>query len=356
MNIYTTWKHLGGVGYHRLYQPLKRIQLENEDITIKVVESYTPEWIEETDVLIFNRTLGPYTAKILRAMRKLHKPVIVDVDDLWNLPDKHVSADHYKRHGIDRQIKDAIKYATAVTTTNSVLAAEISAINKNVLILPNAIDHDDEQWKAEKTPMGNRVRFGYVGGLTHLDDTSLLFESTREILQKYPDRVQFVICGYDDSPEVRGLWQGMVSNLTGGGIARGEQIAVAPSVPSLDYGEFYAHFDVALAPLQGGLFNRCKSDLKVSEAAAYRMPIIASCTHPYTAHRHNTGVRLCNSSEQWFNAIEHYIQNPHLIQHDGNANYCYCIENRNFADINRQRLRLIRQLYKESQDRRTARA
>ena len=344
MKIYATWQNFGGVEYHRLYQPLKRIA-EAGIAEVVQTDSFAPEHMEDCDLLIFSRTLGPYTGKILRAMQKLKKPVIVDVDDLWNLPAKHVSSRFYRQNNIDRQILDAIKLSWGVTTTNSVLSAEISSHNRNIMILPNAIDLTDEQWTKTKTHQGDRLRFGYVGGLTHLDDTALLWEPTKRILDEYPDKVQFVICGYNGEGVEKEIWQGMISNLTGGGRARGEQIAVAPSAHPCDYGEFYAHFDVALAPLEGGLFNRCKSDLKVIEAAAYRCPIIASCIHPYTAHRHNSGVRLCNSSEDWYNAMRFHIEHPELIQQAGNANFVFCDEQRNFDVINRNRARFYQQAF-----------
>lgn len=354
MKVFVQMPHLGGVEYHRLYAPLRQLAEDNQlgggDMDVRVVEQFLPEHIEACDVLIFNRTLGPMTAKILKAMRKLRKPVICDVDDFWELPSKHVSARHYYNNNITGQIRDAVKHSWAVTCTNGVLADQVRKLNSNVHILPNAIDLTAEQWNKPHTGKQQRIRFGWVGGLTHLDDTALLFEPIRHLLQEYPEQVQIVVCGYqegehEDSPE-RQIWQGMISNLMGGGYAKGEQIVVAPGVPATEYGEFYTHFDVALAPLEGGLFNRCKSDLKILEAAAYGLPVIASATHPYSSHAKNDGVLLAHDAEDWFEHMALFVEHPELISIYGMDNHVYCQQHRDFVAINLKRYNLIKRAYK----------
>ena len=73
-----------------------------------------------------------------------------------------------------------LKIADYVTTTTKLFADEISKINKNVFVLPNAINPDEPQFKA-KTEPSDRLRFGWLGGSSHLHDLKLIEGTTNTL-------------------------------------------------------------------------------------------------------------------------------------------------------------------------------
>ena len=83
-------------------------------------------------------------------------------------------------------------------------------------------------------------------------------------------------------------------------------------LPIGNYGKLYEYFDVSLSPIQGGKFNKSKSDLKVVEAGFTRTSIIASNKTPYKESIQNnvTGL-LCSSARDWKNAIESMTKEKH---------------------------------------------
>ena len=66
---------------------------------------------------------------------------------------------------------------------------EISKINKNVVVLPNAIDPNESQFK-EPTPESDRLRIGWLGGSSHLHDLMLLDGMTAK-LTDIKDKLQY---------------------------------------------------------------------------------------------------------------------------------------------------------------------
>ena len=82
-----------------------------------------------------------------------------------------------------------------VTTTTDIFAGEISKINKNVFVFPNAINPKDPQFN-EPTEESDRVRFGWLGGSSHLHDLELIRQGCSK-MSSYKDKIQFVVCGFD---------------------------------------------------------------------------------------------------------------------------------------------------------------
>ena len=77
----------------------------------------------------------------------------------------------------------------------SVFAKEISKFNKNVYILPNAINPKEQQFQA-KTEPSDILRFGWLGGSSHLHDLKLL-HGTFNKLAPLKDKYSLYLCGFD---------------------------------------------------------------------------------------------------------------------------------------------------------------
>jgi hypothetical protein len=79
---------------------------------------------------------------------------------------EHPIYDIIKFHKINEKIVSILKVVKYVTTTTTIFADEIKKYNKNVFVLPNAINPNEPQFK-EKNVESDKLRFGWLGGSSH---------------------------------------------------------------------------------------------------------------------------------------------------------------------------------------------
>ena len=66
----------------------------------------------------------------------------------------------------------------------------------NVSIFPNAIDHEEKQYVPKPTK-SSKVRIGWLGGSSHIEDLNILHGLAGRVQSAKKDKFQFVLCGYD---------------------------------------------------------------------------------------------------------------------------------------------------------------
>jgi glycosyltransferase involved in cell wall biosynthesis len=293
----------------------------------------------------------------------------MDIDDYWNVDQRHPMFNQLKNNKIPENKVKLLKSVDFITCTTDFFAQEIKTkLNlKNVIVFPNAIDENEAQFKIKKTE-SNRLRFGWLGGSSHLHDIELLRSGIDTTLFEFKDKAQLVLCGFD----VRGNIN-EVNKQTG-------QIKQRPILPnetvwaryeeiftsnykfidekykdhllsytqdeynSTDvsyvrkwtqdinrYAFNYNHFDVSLAPLVDSYFNSCKSELKIIEAGFHKKTIIASDVKPYTdilKTSVNEGQFISNGNsllvssrknhKEWFKHMKRLIESPNMVEDLGN--------------------------------------
>jgi glycosyltransferase involved in cell wall biosynthesis len=293
----------------------------------------------------------------------------MDIDDYW-LPTKEHPAHHLVvQSKLHEKIIANIKVSKYITTTTEIFANEIKKYNKNVFVLPNAINPKEPQFMA-KTEPSDRLRFGWLGGSSHLHDINLLMGATDAIGKENRDKSQFYLCGFD----TRGTMT-EINAQTG----EQKQRAILPhetvwaryeevltknyEFTEPEYKDFllkfkqeswkgtpqfynrvwteavtayaknYSKFDVSLAPLVNHVFNRVKSQLKVIEAGFYKKAIIASNIGPYTIdlkHCLENGnfvdgnailVDEKRNHSDWTKAMKKLIANPNMVVDMGERLY-----------------------------------
>jgi predicted O-linked N-acetylglucosamine transferase (SPINDLY family) len=261
-----------GVDYHRLTKPLS---------TFKDVTAYNTIPLDKVnevdcDVLIFSRCMyEPDQQEIIKAFRKKGVKIIVDVDDHWMLPSYHVGYKDYIKHNITNRITEAMALADEVWATHEKLAAKVRKYNLRVTIYPNAIDHLEQQWIPNPTA-SDKLRIGYVAGVTHERDLDLTTDAFRVAHDTM--NIQAVICGYNQrAKEIFERYYYFMS----GRYEIGTDTRIIQELNQYNYGTFYDEMDVAIAPLEENTFNTMKSNLKIIEAGMKATPIIVSHTHPY---------------------------------------------------------------------------
>jgi glycosyltransferase involved in cell wall biosynthesis len=290
--------------------------------------------------------------------------MIFDVDDYWSPDMKHPAYHLIKESKLGNKIVNNLKKADYVTTTTEVFAQEIKKYNKNVVVLPNAIDINEPQYVPNPTD-SDKLRFGWLGGSSHKYDIKLLDGMVNKLKSDCGDKLKMVLCGFDT--------RGRVTNInpeTGEKTQRNlmpqetvwfeyETIftdkykTVDPAYrqyllsfnqqdypnagdmpyrrvwtkPVNSYATNYNLFDVSLAPLFNNKFNCMKSQLKVVESGFHKKALIASEVGPYkidlvnayerggTINEKGNAFLIPNGKDTklWAKYAKKLIENPELV-------------------------------------------
>jgi glycosyltransferase involved in cell wall biosynthesis len=314
-----------GVGKFRSVDP--HVMLQNnhsEDFHVDI--DYEPKindinYWKQYDIVHFHRSIGQdynQAPILIQRLNDMGIITIMDLDDYWLPTKEHPVHQLVLQNKLHEKILSNMKVAGHVVTTTSIFATEISKYNKNVYVLPNAINPNESQFKQE-TLKSEKLRFGWLGGSSHLHDLKLL-DGTINKLKPYKDQFSMYLCGFDTRGTVTeinketGEQKQRPINPEETVWARYEEIFtdnyrmvdpqhkeflmkfkeedynsnVLPfynrvwTKPVTSYAANYRWFDVSLAPIKNHIFNRVKSQLKVIEAGFYKKAIIASNVGPYT--------------------------------------------------------------------------
>jgi glycosyltransferase involved in cell wall biosynthesis len=237
-----------------------------------------------------------------------------------------------------------------------------------VSVFPNAINPDEPQFQSTPTK-SDKVRFGWLGGSSHLHDIELMSSGISSIYNSHKDKSQFVLCGFDlrgtitemgkDGKQRKRnilphetIWFRYENMFTNKYKAIDEEyknyLLKFSEVPFDDvdkpyirkwtqeinkYAYNYNYFDVSLSPLVESEFNSNKSQLKVIEAGFHKKAIIASYVKPYNldlVSAIDSGSNEFNSNgnslvippsknhKLWDKYMKKLIDNPNMIEDMGN--------------------------------------
>jgi glycosyltransferase involved in cell wall biosynthesis len=314
-----------GVGKFRSVDP--HVMLQNnhsEDFHVDI--DYDPKindmnYWKQYDIVHFHRSIGldyEQSPILIKRLNDMGIITIMDLDDYWLPTKEHPVHQLVVQNKLHEKIMNNLKVTKYVTTTTSIFAHEISKLNKNVFVLPNAINPKEPQFQAETLP-SERLRFGWLGGSSHLHDLKLL-DGTFNSLSQFKEKFATYLCGFDIRGTVTEInqqtgeqkqrsirpeetvWARYEEIFTGRYnlvdekqkefLLRYKEEDYISDVdpfytriwtkPVTSYAANYRWFDVSLAPIKNHIFNRVKSQLKVIEAGFYKKAIIASNIGPYT--------------------------------------------------------------------------
>lgn len=169
-----------GVSYFRSTNPHLALETNYPD-EFHIDIDYEPqlnndEWLKQYDIVHYHRTMSSYEQmeNLITKLNGLGIITIMDLDDYW-APGTHHPAYHIiKANELDKKIENNLRVAQYITTTTDIFAKEISRINKNVFVLPNAIDPTEPQFKPNLEPSNGRLRIGWLGGSCMTPDTEIL--------------------------------------------------------------------------------------------------------------------------------------------------------------------------------------
>ena len=364
-----------GVGKFRSVDPHIKLQnLYSEDFHIDI--DYEPKindinYWKKYQIVHFHRSFGniDQCPQIIKSLRSLGLIVIADIDDYWLPTKEHPIHQLIVQNKMNTKIIENLKAVDYVTTTTELFANEIRKFNKNVIVLPNAIDPQEPQFN-EPTPSSNKIRVGWLGGSSHLHDLKLL-DGMVNILKPIQDKLQYFVCGFDIRGTVTEInkdtqqqtqrpikpeetvWVKYEQIFTNNykiisseyklfldkfedlpfENVQDENYVRVWTRPVEQYARNYSNFDISLAPIKNHVFNRMKSQLKVIEAGFYKKALIASNVGPYTIdlkHAMKNGeftdgnallVDEKRNHSDWAKYIKKLVDNPNMITDLGERLY-----------------------------------
>ena len=367
-----------GVGKYRILDPFKYIGDNYSDefhVDIVTNVEQNDEFFKNYDIVVFHSFIHQSSHEDnIERIKKLKSQgikVIMDIDDFWVADQRHPLYHQIKANELPRKKVELMRASDYVTCTTETFANTIkSRVGiKNVLVFPNAVNPNESQFQPKPTK-SEKIRFGWLGGSTHLHDIELL-RSGISVINSNHDNVQFVLCGFDlrgnvteinqetqerrvrpikpmetvwykyeeiftdNYKSVDDLYRLNLHNFTESNFnASNKKYLRVWTQPVGKYASNYNLFDVSLAPLHPSDFNSNKSQLKVIEAGFHKKPIIASETLPYTidlTSAFNDGkfndkgnallVSPNKNHKQWSQHMKRLIDNPNMIEDMGNRLY-----------------------------------
>jgi glycosyltransferase involved in cell wall biosynthesis len=368
-----------GVGKFRIMDPYTFIgEKHSDDVHVDITFNAedNDEYFLNYDIVVFHsfihQTTHDSNLNRIKWLKSKGIKVIMDIDDLWFVDQRHPMYYQIKASRIGEMKIEMMRLVDTITTTTSIFAKTIMDRLgvKNVQIFPNAVNEDESQFQVNPTK-SDKIRFGWLGGSSHLHDLELMSNGISSTHYSFKDKAQFVLCGFD--------LRGTVTEMAPNGEKRQRPIQPLETVwykyekfftdnykvlseeyknylhnftetPSFNdenepyrrrwtkeinsYATNYNTFDVSLAPLVDSLFNGNKSQLKVIEAGFHKKAIIASDVDPYTLDLisavdngvlNNKGNALLvnpkRNHKDWAKHMKRLIENPNMIEDLGNRLY-----------------------------------
>ena len=296
----------------RLTAPLGRLTEEIEFLWARrgghAKARFQDDLIEQSDLIVIQRLFpSAETLPLYRRILASDRPIIYELDDDF----LHIPPMHPRRDAIgcfEPYVLECLTRADAVTVSTAELGRRLAVYNRNIDVLPNALD--TALWHSEtvqpKRATDGPVVIGFAGTPTHGADLELISEALRRIHGRYEDRVVFRFLG---SPPPRGLE------------ARCEQRTFEARYSAYAHALAHSDIDIALAPLIDNPFNRCKSDIKWLEYAACGFAGVYSDLPLYrnSVSDGRTGLLVENTAQAWFDAIDRLVRDVVLREQIGKA-------------------------------------
>ena len=367
-----------GVGKFRIMDPYKFIG-DNHMDEFHVDISYNVDNNNESflnyDIVVFHSFIHQTTHEdnVNRVLwlKKQGIKVIMDIDDLWFVDQRHPMYQQIKISKMGEKKIELLKIVDYVSTTTPIFAKTIKERLgvKNIIIFPNAVNDEEPQFKLNSTK-SDKVRFGWLGGSSHLHDIELMASGISATHNLFKDKVQFVLCGFDLRGNVMEIdeknnrrnrpikphetvWFKYEKFFTDDYKVLSDEyksyLNTFVETPYDDvnlpyrrrwtkeinsYATNYNTFDVSLAPLVESVFNANKSQLKVIEAGFHKKALIASDTDPFTLDLisavdegkfNDKGNALLvgtkKNHKDWARHMKRLVENPNMIEDLGNRLY-----------------------------------
>jgi GT2 family glycosyltransferase/glycosyltransferase involved in cell wall biosynthesis len=293
--------------YIRLIQPLHHLA---HDLGFELVISDLDIALRDrADIIATQRYAIPTVANaeaLARHARATGAVLLYDLDDeLLHIPADHPEAALLRPRA--EVVRRMLRLADQVWVSSVTLATALAAEQATIRVIPNGLD--ERLWGDPPPPRANRfgpVRLLYMGTATHDSDLALVLPALGRIRQDFGDRVVIELMGVTHR----------------GGLPPWISRVPMPAMAAASYPGFVnwitdqPAWEIGLAPLTEGPFNRCKSPIKTLDYAALGMTVLASDVPAYRGSlADGPGGMLVGADEAaWYDAIALLLRNARVRQ------------------------------------------
>ncbi|MFT4089791.1 MAG: glycosyltransferase [Asticcacaulis sp.] len=277
------------------------------------------------DVVIFQRV--PITSSSYSLLHKAKEQgtrVLYDVDDLMFKPWRRAEMgvvrsgtvkmdDKSYEQSLAKRLQLLMHCDGAICST-SFLQRELNSLGIPVILSRNAVDdsHFHQGALRLSAPAQTNLRILFMSGTpTHDAD----FERIRNVVEKALQTsrtTQLTILG-----ELKDVSLKRLAN-----------VKRIPVVSRTEMFRIIAQHDLVLVPLERTSFNMAKSSLKFMECGAAGVPVIASSLYEFSRDiQKSGGGMIVKNEDDWYSAINLFINNPALSHKYGLKAYEYCRQN-----------------------------
>lgn len=280
---------VAGCGYYRMITPMEAMQ--NEGIAQGKISGTLLSISEmgqfKPDSLIIQRRYSPAFHQWIERTGKLHNTFkVFELDDyILNVPMKHYKRSNFKSE-ITGQLRKSLSFFDRFTVSTAPLAEALGTMHSDILIVPNKLPVS--WWGNLKSlrNQGRKPRVGWAGGASHTGDLEMIVDVVKEFANEV-EWVFFGMCPDKLRPYIHEFHHGVDINLYPGKLAS-------------------LNLDLALAPVEDNLFNRCKSNLRLMEYGSCGIPVICSDVECYRGHNMPV-TRVSNRFIDWRDAIRMHL-------------------------------------------------
>jgi hypothetical protein len=236
--------------------------LERAGYNVEVLREVAMWQLNAHDLFIICRP-GSSMLDFIKTALAVGKKVIIDMDDdFYAIPRSNPAYPwigagcengkyHAKLHEVIENPQVLLSFASTELQTR---------YNRSGFILQNPWDDENPRWTTSTQRKG--VTVGWAGTATHLEDFKLLLPALLQVMAEDED-VKVMVGGDKAIYELFGS------------VGEGRKLFI-PGVQYDTYPVMVKSCDVWLAPLLDTHFNRAKSDIKLVDAVAGRVPWLAS--------------------------------------------------------------------------------
>ncbi|GEM_PF-336434 len=289
-----------GCGHYRIIQPTRAFNTFGL-ADARQADSYQSALDMERlspDVIVLQRQ---FTRKTIDAQKHMlghsRSFVIAELDDyLPNLPLKSLHKGSMPKD-IVRMMREALRPLNRFIVSTAPLAEAFEGMHPDIRVVENRLPL---HWWSEvqaKRRQGRRPRVGWGGGAGHRGDLELIADVVRTLADEV-EWVFFGMCPEQIRPFVHEFHEGVAID------------DYPAKLASLD-------LDLALAPLEDNLFNRCKSNLRLLEYGACGFPVVCSDIAPYQGDLPVTRVKP--RFRDWVDAIRMHVNDLDAAAAAGDA-------------------------------------
>lgn len=294
---------LQGCGHHRIMRPLEVLS-RNGACAGRAEMQFFPDNVlraVKPDVVLFQRQVDESQISTIDRYRSALPDAffVYEIDDaLSAVPDYSWHAP-FMTPNIDAQLRRAIARCDVLNVSTDDLAEHMRSVcepGTRIRVVPNMLGRDDVELATQtreaakqqsSLPPTTKLRIGWGGGIGHAGDLALLNDAMLELR----DEVEWIFLGMDPVvPEG-------VSKIFAGATPPQQYLLALAAI----------NVDLIVAPLVDNLFNRCKSNLRLLEAAACAYPVIASPVAPYFT-KDPPVFALASSTAEWVAEIRRFAK------------------------------------------------